>query len=243
MSVYLVARGEGSTPVYRQIRDALANEIRERYRSGEFLPPEGELAERFSVHRHTLRRAIDELVADGFVQRFHGKGVFVVEPAISYAIVSNTRFTETLESLGITTKSQVLRKQVIPATRGIASKLKIKEGVEVVFVETLRAVEAKPFCVISHFIPSQMCPEIFEHYDSGSLHRFIKKSCGIEVKREESLVSAVLPEAGDTRLLNMPRHAPILRVKSTNVDVESGRPVEYAVTRFRGDAIQLLFQP
>ena len=243
MSVYLVARGEGSTPVYRQIRDVLVNEIRERYKTGESLPPEGELAERFGVHRHTLRRAVDELVADGLVQRFHGKGVFVLEPAINYTIGSNTRFTETLESLGKATESRVLRKQVIPASRGISSRLNIEEGEEVIFIETLRDVEAKPFCVISHFLPLQACPEILEHYSKGSLHRFLKKSCGIDLRRSESLISAVLPEADDASLLNMPRHEPVLRVKSTNLDIQSNKPIENAVTRFRGDATQLLFQP
>jgi GntR family phosphonate transport system transcriptional regulator len=243
MSVYLVARGDGSTPVYRQIRDVLANEIHERYKSGESLPPEGELADRFGVHRHTLRRAIDELVADGLVQRYHGKGVFVLEPSINYTIGSNTRFTETLESLGRTTESRVLRKQVIPATRGVSSKLNIEEGEEVIFISTLRDVDAKPFCVISHFIPIHVCPEILTDYDGGSLHNFLKKSRAIELKRSESLMSAVLPEADDASLLNMPRHEPVLRVKSTNLDIQSNKTIEYAVTRFRGDATQLLFQP
>ncbi|MGD8938048.1 MAG: phosphonate metabolism transcriptional regulator PhnF [Gammaproteobacteria bacterium] len=243
MSVYLVARGEGSTPIYRQIRDALANEIRERYRSGESLPPEAEMAERFGVHRHTLRRAIDELVADGLVQRHHGKGVFVLEPAINYAIGSATRFTETLESKGHTTASRVLRKLVVPARGGVALRLRIQEGVEVVFIETLRDVEGKPFCVISHFIPLQACPEILDHYDGGSLHSFLKQNCGIELRRSESLVSAVLPEALDANLLNMPRNVPVLRVKSTNLDIKTNKPIEYSLTRFRGDATQLSFQP
>ncbi len=243
MSVYLVVRGEGGVPIYRQIRDVLVNKIQNLYKAGDPLPSESELAERFGVNRHTLRRAVDELVADGLVERYHGKGVFVLEPTINYAISSATRFTETLESKGHATASRVLRKQVIPARGGIASRLQISGGEEVIFIETLRDVEGKPFCVISHFLPLQICPEILEHYDGGSLHGFLKSFCGIELVRSESLISAILPEADDASLLNMPRHAPALRVKSINLDVESKKPIEYAVTRFRGDATQLSFQP
>ena len=243
MSVYAVYRGEGSVPIYRQIRDALVHEIREFYKAGDSLPSENELAGRFGVNRHTLRRAIDELVMDGFVERRHGKGVYVLEPAINYTIGSTTRFTETLESLGHTTASRVLRKQIVPARSGVACRLQIQECEEVTFIETLREVEGKPFCIISHFLPHKICPEVMTSYDHGSLHNFIREHCGIVLKRSESLISAVLPEAVDARLLNMPRHSPVLRVKSINLDTSSNNPVEYAVTRFRGDATQLKIHP
>lgn len=243
MSVCLVARGEGGAALYRQIRDVLVVEIRQYYQPGDTLPTESELAQRFGVNRHTLRRAVDELVAEGFVERYHGKGVFVLAPTISYRIGSKTRFTQTLESLGHTTHSRVLRKQSIPARGAVAARLQIEEGAVLVFIETLREVEGKPFCIISHFLPLERCPALEHGYEGGSLHGFLKQYAGIELKRSESLISAVLPEADDARLLNMPRHAPILRVKSTNVDVHDDRPVEYAVTRFRGDATQLSIQP
>jgi GntR family phosphonate transport system transcriptional regulator len=243
MSVYLVARNEGSLPLYRQIRDVLVVEIQGLYKAGESLPAEGDLAHRFGVNRHTLRRAVDELVAEGLVERRHGKGVFVLEPSINYAIGSSTRFTETLQSQGRSTSSRVLRKQIVPARGTIATRLQLEEGEKVIFVETLRTVEDKPFCLISHFIPLNQFPDVFERYDSGSLHQFITKHYGLDLKREESLISAVLPEAEDASVLNMPRQAPVLRVKSLNLEVSSNKPVEYAVTRFRGDSTQLSVKP
>ncbi len=243
MSVYLLARGDGGVPVYRQIRDVLTNEVQELFKAGDALPSESDLAQRFKVNRHTLRRAVDELVVEGLVERRHGKGVFVLEPAISYAIGSQTRFTATLQSQGKLTSSRVLRKQIIPARGSVASRLKANEGDDIIFIETLREVEDKPFCIISHFLPCQFCSGVLDAYESGSLHEYLKNNCGIELKREESLISAVLPEADDASLLNMPRHAPLLRVKSLNLDVVSSNPVEYAVTRFRGDAAQLSIKP
>ena len=243
MSAYLIVRKEGSAPVYRQISDVLIKEIRELYKPGDALPSEKDLAERFGVNRHTLRRAIDELVNDGLVQRYHGKGVFVLETAINYTIDSQTRFTETLHHLGYSTASRVLRKQLIPARGGVAERLQLAEGAQVIFIETLRQVENKPFCIISHFLPAQTCSAILDDYHRGSLHEFLSQRCSIRLKRQESLISAVLPEVDDARLLNMPRNTPVLRVKSINLDMTTGLPVEYAVTRFRGDATQLSFKP
>jgi len=243
MSVYLVERNEGSLPIYRQIRDVLVNEIQELYQAGDLLPSENQLAQRFSVNRHTLRRAIDELVADGFVERHHGKGIYVLEPAIYYSIGTSTRFTETLQSQGRSTTSRVLRKQVIEARGSVASRLGLTDGEQVIFIETLRTVESKPFCIISHFIPFNGFLKVFEQYDTGSLHEFLKTHYDIKLKREESLISSVLPEAADASLLNMPKQAPVLRVKSLNVYHNTNIPFEYAVTRFRGDATQLSIKP
>lgn len=243
MSVYVVARGEGSTPIYRQIRDVLVQEIQSFYKPNDALPTELELAQRFRVNRHTLRRAIDELVAEGLVERRHGKGMFVLEATIDYAIGKLTRFTETLQLQGRATSSTVIRKQHVPAMGSVAARLKIKEGDGVIFIETLRQVESRPFCVISHFLPFNHFPEIFEYYDGGSLHEFLDRHYAIELRREESLISSVLPEADDASLLNMPRHVPVLRVKSLNLNIRSSVPVEYAVTRFRGDVTQLSINP
>lgn len=243
MSAQQIQRGEGSLPVYRQISEILRQEIQNLYKAADLLPSETELALRFNVNRHTLRRAIDELVAEGLVVRRHGIGVFVLSPAIDYAIGSRTRFTETLEAQGVTTQSRVIRKQVVLARGGVAARLKVTEGTQVIFLETLREVEGKPFCIISHFLPLQAFPQVLESYNQGSLHAFLEAHCNTKVQRSESLISAVLPEADDAELLNMPRNLPVLRVKSLNVASDSQQPAEYVVTRFRGDATQLSVKP
>jgi GntR family phosphonate transport system transcriptional regulator len=98
----------------------LRQEIRNFYEAGDVLPAEADLAQRFNVNRHTLRRAVDELVTDGMVERRHGKGVYVLAPTIDYAIGTRTRFTETLEALGVSTQSRVTRKQVVLASGGVS---------------------------------------------------------------------------------------------------------------------------
>jgi GntR family transcriptional regulator, phosphonate transport system regulatory protein len=57
------------------------------------------------------------------------------------------------------------------------------------------------------------------------------------------LVTSVLPQGDDARLLSMPQNRPVLRVKSLNLCSKTGEPVEYAITRFRADRIQLRINP
>ncbi len=72
--------------IYLKIAQQLKNEIHQQYESGDLLPAEQKLASRFQVNRHTVRRAIDELVQDGLIKRFQGLGNQVTQPAIDYSL-------------------------------------------------------------------------------------------------------------------------------------------------------------
>lgn len=242
MSLYAVSRDRGEA-LYSQIARQIEQEISRLYPAGESLPPEAELALRFGVNRHTLRRAVDELVDAGLLERRHGVGVFVVGAPLDYQLGAQTRFTETLAAQGLDSDSRLIRKQVIPADGGVAERLQVRVGEPVFWLETLRLTGGQPLCVISHFLPAARFSGLAEAYAGGSLHEFLKQHYAMPLRRVESLVTAVPPQGDDARLLNMPQNRPVLRVKSVNVDDRDGTPVEYAITRFRADRIQLRINP
>ena len=242
MSLYAVTRENGEA-LYTQIARQLECDVASLYAPGDCLPSENDLAMRFGVNRHTLRRAIDELVDAGLLERHHGRGVFVLDSQIDYQIGAGTRFTENLAAMGVLAFNRILRKQTLPAIKGVAERLQINEGKTVHWIETLRMVDERPMCVISHFIPTERFSDLLGRYEGGSLHEFLASSYGCQLRRSESLVTAVLPQGDDARYLGMPQNRPVLRVKSVNVDERDSVPVEYAITRFRADRIQLRINP
>ena len=242
MTLCVINRNSGES-VYRQISLILEQEIKSAYEPGDYLPVEVELAARFSVNRHTLRRAIDELVLKGLVERQHGRGNFILGEALEYKVGEKTRFTERLESLGKLASTKVIRKTVVPAYGGVARRLAIKEDSFVLMIETLRQVDGRPFCVISHFIPVSRFPDFETDYQGGSLHALFEQKYAITPARKESLTTACLPLGDDAVNLLIPKNFPVLRVKSVNIDANTQRPVEYSITRFRSDRVQLSFTP
>jgi GntR family phosphonate transport system transcriptional regulator len=238
MSLYAVSRDRGLA-LYVQIAQKLEQEISQQYGPGDGLPSEGELALRFGVNRHTLRRAVDELVDKGLLERRHGKGVFVLESNLEYPIGTGTRFTENLGALGLSTSGRIVRLQQCPASGRVAERLGLALGAPVHWIETLRSADERPLCLISHFLSVERFPELAEEYGGGSLHEHLKSAHGCVLRRTESLVTADLPQGDDARWLGIPHNRPVLRVKSLNVDTRHHTPVEYAVTRFRADRIQL----
>jgi DNA-binding GntR family transcriptional regulator len=49
---------------------------------GDRLPSEIELSKNFGVSRQTLRRAIDELIEEGFIERKLGSGAYITSPKL-----------------------------------------------------------------------------------------------------------------------------------------------------------------
>lgn len=242
MSLYAVSRESGQT-LYAQIARQIEQEIGAVYAPGQGLPSEAELAMRFGVNRHTLRRAIDELIDSGMVERRHGRGVFVCDAPLDYQLGAGTRFTEALSALGLSTDSRILRCQTIPANRRVAQRLHIAVAAPVVWLETLRSADGKPFCLSSHFLDASRFDTVTSGYQGGSLHEFLAAAYGCQLRRIESLVTSQLPQGDDAHLLGMPQNRPVLRVKSLNVDARDGSPVEYVITRFRADRVQLRINP
>jgi len=238
MSLYAVSRVHGET-LYAQIARQLEQEVANLYSPGDFLPSEAELASRFGVNRHTLRHAIDELVDAGLVERRHGRGILVLDNQVDYQIGKTTRFSENLNAQGLLAGNRILRKQTLPASMRVAERLAIAEGDPVHWLETLRSVDGKPMCVSSHFLPVHPYPDLLVRYQGDSLHGFLSAEYGCQLHRVDSAITAVLPQGDDARLLGMPQIRPILRVKSVNVDERDNRPVEYVITRFRADRVQL----
>ena len=96
-------RQEASEPRYRQLATILAQEIRSNHSAGDQLPSEQALAKRFEVNRHTVRRALDELVAAGMVTRHQGWGTQVVDRRLDYMVSAGSKVTHNLAELGLNT--------------------------------------------------------------------------------------------------------------------------------------------
>src|SRR3569623_992659 len=85
----------GGVSMWRRIADAIRLDIGGgKLARGEKLATEFELAARFEVNRHTVRRALAALAEEGVVRAEQGRGTFVDQARrLSYRIGRRTRFS------------------------------------------------------------------------------------------------------------------------------------------------------
>ena len=229
-------------PLYRQIADELRNNIQQQiYQPGDKLPTEAQLSVRFGVNRHTIRNAIATLKEAGLIRVDRGRGMYVAYTPIKYPIGKRVRYNENLKAQGIKASYQTLKAIEIPADAAIANALQLDIGAKVVFIERLGLADNQPISIASSYFTGDRFPDLIQHWKKyTSISQLLKEVYNCEHLRHSTTVSARIVPENDARLLQTSLSRPILLAESINVDSE-GNIVEYGVTRFCGDKMEMVF--
>ena len=234
--------------IYAGIANKLRQDIRQGvYRAGEKLPTEQQLSEQFGVNRHTLRQAIALLKSEGLVRVEQGRGTFVAETPIRYAIGQRVRYNEALRAQGRSAESKFLRMVKAPASNTVALALDIQPGDPVALVERLSFANQEPISLSSGYFPLHRFPDFLTEshqallHQVGSISKFLQQAYDCDHIRLQTTVSARTVKPHDARLLELPLNQPILLTESVNID-QKHVMIEYGVTRFRGDRMELVFE-
>ena len=229
--------------LWRTIAQELEADIAQgRLDTGAKLPTENELAGRFQVNRHTVRRALTTLEEDGLVRVEHGSGWFVQEQVIPYAVGRKTYFNENLRRESRIPGRAVLGHGESPAQGMIAKALGLAQGHRVVWIESVGQADGRHINVSTRFFPQDRFPGIAEAYrQTGSITRCMAQFGVRDYHRRTTSITARLPTAEEAKLLGQSRHRPVLVSESINVDA-AGTPVEYGLTRFSSDWVRIVVE-
>jgi GntR family phosphonate transport system transcriptional regulator len=236
-------RGAG-VAVWRQIEQVLASEIAASgFGEDGRLPSESELAKRFGVNRHTVRRAMLGLASQGLVSVEQGRGTFVQPGAIDYTIGRRTRFTANLREKGHSTHGTVLSAGSVKAEPKVAKALGLRTGTLVYRIESMHAADGVPLTLARAWYPAARfagLPQALERTE-GQFSDALAEYGVTDYSRLWSRIGSTLPDAETARLLNINRQQPVLWVE--NVDVDSNKlPIKYGITHFAADRVQLFVE-
>ncbi|WP_107852272.1 phosphonate metabolism transcriptional regulator PhnF [Oceanimonas marisflavi] len=228
--------------IYMKISRQLESDIRQHYQPGDYLPPEMQLATRFQVNRHTVRRAIDELVANGLIQRHQGKGNMVVRQPHQYLLHDGAHYTGNLLEQGSLPSCRVIRSRMMVANGKLARELEVEPEQKIIHIQTLRKTEGIPRCVINHYLPDPDWWPVLKHFRQGSLHEFLRKTLNMELKRQSTRLSARTPLSEECRLLQINKLVPVMRIKTRNQIKGTNRIAEFSVSSSRSDLIEYVVE-
>lgn len=233
-------RGRG-VAIWRQIAERLESDIRAgHYRKGKKIANEMDLAQTFGVNRHTVRRAIAALVDDGLLEARRGKGTFVANGTIDYPIGTRTRFSEIVSAQARVPGGHMLRSCIEAADSLTSEKLNVTEATDLVRLETLASVDGMPLSTSTAWFIAAMVPELADIYRRTNSVTEVFKAYGLgDYRRAETRMTAQLAGPEDALLLKIETGAPIMVTENLNVDA-SGRPIQFARTRFAAERVQLV---
>lgn len=207
------------SPLYLQIKGLILQSLQTgEWKPGEMIPSEVELATRFRVSQGTVRKAVDELAAENIVIRRQGKGTFV---ATHSAQQVRYRFLKLHPDVGSQQNEGRSRRTIIEcrrirSTSDIARALQLRSGDTVVQVRRVLAFGGCPTILEDIWLPGHafkgLTAQQMASYD-GPTYALFEHEFGARMVRAEEKIRAVLPDAAQAVLLEVPQGTPLLSVE------------------------------
>lgn len=230
--------------LWRRIADALEQSIAQgTFRAGSKLPAETEIAERFGVNRHTVRRAIAALTERGLVRAERGSGTYVEADRIAYPIRRRTRFSEIVGGAGHAVGGRLVADSIERADDVIAKRLKIKPGTPLIRMERVRQADGVPIVASTTWLLADRFPNAARVYtmSSNSITRMLANFGVRDYTRQSTRVTAAIAEAADAESLKLALGRPLLVVESVDADTD-GVPILTTCSRFASDRVALILE-
>lgn len=227
---------EGPRPKHAQLSDVLADLAVHELGPDAAIPSERELMTTYDVSRATVRKAIDSLVADGLLHRIHGKGTFVARPRLESRL-HLASFSQDMRRRGLTPSTRLLDVELDEPPADVAKALDLSADGSAWRLDRVRLADGQPIALENGWYPRALLPGLDRHDLGGSLYELLADVYDLTIDSAEQTLWGETADAAMARRLDAPVNTPLLVFR--RVSYAAGRPLEYVVSRYRGDRYQL----
>jgi len=216
----------GFQPLYKQVYDLLTTRLVEGYwKPSQLLPSEMVLAKELGVSQGTVRKALNQMVAEKMLQRQQGKGTFVAEHTQESDLFRFFRLREPHGEILIP-ETVVLGSSRRTASEDEIKKLNLDANALVVELTRVRSIHNKPAIIEKVIQPLSVFPDIDKNTDlPNALYILYQEKYGITVMSVNDEIRAVeIPDAY-AQHLDLAKGSPVLMIERSSVNID-GRVVE-----------------
>jgi len=232
LSTILGPLDQGSAlPLYQQLQRALRAAIENGgLDADDALPAERDLAVQFGVSRITVRKAIDGLVGEGLLVRYHGSGTFV-RPKVEKNFSKLTSFSEDMRARGRKPHSVWLQRAAGTVTPEEALALRLSPGTPVYRFHRIRFADDVPMAIEYATVVASCLPSV--DAVKTSLYEALEQAGNRPVRALQRLRAVLLTAEQAERLGAKERDAGLL-VERLGF-LADRRAVEFSQSFYRGD--------
>lgn len=201
-------------PLYHQIKTLLLERIVSgEWPPGTYIPSEAALAEDYNVSVGTLRKALNELVADNVVIRYQGKGTVVATHDSDSALFRffNLRRLDNERDLPL---SRVLARQLRAASEEEAGYLEIAPGSKVVHIWRVRELNGKPVILEHISLDASRFPGLEQEpvILPNTLYQLYQQRYACTVAQASECLTAVMAGQEEVMHLDAKPGEPLLKI-------------------------------
>ena len=243
-----IAPDTAGMPLYRVVKRELLRSIEAgSVAPGAALASETQLSESFGVSVGTVRRAVDDLVAEHILVRRQGRGTFVATHT-SDRFLFQFFHVERSDGLREAPVVELVSFERIRLDDESASALDLKAGEPALQIENRLRLQGRAVVHDRLVIPAALFRGLTEkrwRERPSTIYHLYQTEFGISVVRAHERLRAVGADRAAARVLGVPAGQPVLQVRRVALAL-NGQPVEWRVSSVitnQHDYVNLLSRP
>ncbi|MCP3027410.1 trehalose operon repressor [Halobacillus sp. A5] len=226
---------------YLIIYNDLVQMIRKgEFMSGDTLPSEHDLSQQFSTSRETIRKSLNLLSQNGYIQKVRGKGSVVLDQnKFEFPVSGLTSFKELSDQLGQDFKTHVHEVFVETADNRLRSRLNCHSSVKIWKVSRSREINGERVILDKDYIREDIVPNLTKSVAQHSIYDYIENELGLDISfaKKEIVVEQVTEE--DRKYLDVEEHSQVVVIRSY-VYLADATLFQFTESRHRPDKFQFV---
>lgn len=220
--------------------DVLAK-LKEGYWEGaEMLPSENKLASDYNTSRETIRKALNVLMQNGYIQKVRGKGsVIIKRDMFDFPVSGIMSFKELSQKLQFQSKTIVHERSFLQADMFLRGKLEVPLGHPVLQVTRIREIDGEKIILDKDYFNREIVPDLPEEACYDSIYAYLENELHLEISYAQKEITVVTPSEEDRELLDLDGHSNIVLIKS-KVYLEDTTLFQYTESRHRPDKFKFI---
>ncbi|WP_291259148.1 GntR family transcriptional regulator, partial [Fusobacterium sp.] len=227
-------------PLYKIVEEKIMALLQEKpYSDGFYLPTELELMKRYNVSRHTIRKAMENLVIRHIVEREKGKGTrkILEEKSVVKTKLNDWRsLTDEMSSKGYTFSYGSKKIDILDLTDELKRIFSLNGDEKIVSLQRVGVDIVPIVSFVSYFNPILRLDNDKEFLEGKfrKLYEYLEKSYEVKIVKSEEEITAKMPSKEIRKKLNLSKDTPILCRKRLVYD-DKNRLIEYNIGYYNSE--------
>ncbi|WP_027417185.1 trehalose operon repressor [Aneurinibacillus terranovensis] len=223
--------------IYHDIANQIQNGIIKPNRK---LPSENELVEQYGVSRETIRKALNLLSQNGYIQKIQGKGSLVLDMSkFNFPISGLVSFRELANKMGKQSNTVVHVLELITPDDYLMDQLNTSDEEQVWKVIRSREIEGEKIILDKDFLSKKFVPELTQAICEHSIYDYLENRLGLTISFAKKEISVEDTTDEDRKYLDVEGYQSMVVVKNY-VYLDDATLFQYTESRHRPDKFRFV---
>lgn len=216
--------------VYNKLKDSIING---EYTINSKLPSETDLQKNFDVSRITIRRAVEMLQTEGYVEKYPGVGTIVEDNRQVIKIRNTSGFRK--DNMKYNPKSKLIKFKKVIAPLEIQSRLELEPNAYVYKIVRLRFIDDNAVGLHTSYVPTSVIKLKQSDFlsENSSLYSLFAQN-NIQINSADEVTDVKQGSEKVNKLLGISEKLALLCINRTTYN-ENETPIEYVDIYYRTD--------